>query len=762
MFRFLKRKITVLLSVVLLFSSVFGSFATAAPVVSGGIDYEIINPYETVDWENFGQYKANFHNHTFESDGSASPAAMIEEHYLQGFDVIALTDHNFTNTTMDRTDRPIVNSSGNPLTYLTPERLADINAGVGRDGRVMINVPYSNEQSRSDHLLTFWADFNNASGATLESNIAAAHDLAGLSQLAHPGRYTGGRTTSNDGEDGAILSSNPFTVKKYVDLLQAYSSVVGMEIINKKDGDSFSDRILWDNILKQTMPERPVWAFSNDDAHSVGAIGFSYNIMLMPENTLENVRSSMQNGTFYAVALVAKRELGFDFIAEGPAPAITNIAVDQEENSITLEGEYFDRIEWIAHGKIIATGTTIDLNDYEEEVRNYIRAQLIGDGGISFTQPFGIMGGEEREPELEVAVLAADGNNINSDAKKGIQLTLEGILDTAEYVNIESAEVEYRMDPTDILAISADGIVTVQHDPIENQNVAIWAEVTLEEKTVRSNTISILVTPAGQIVVPVINGMDDVEERISDGYMYMNSSDLEITHDGSRNQIIGTRFQALMIPEGAKIVEAYIQFTVDENKDSKNIDPFNVDIHAEKISDSPMFTTDPYNLSTRSFTENIVNWKDIPKWTIVHEAGPDQRTPNLSVLVQEVVDMNGWNEGNAITFSLRGVGVRCAEAFEGGGTTQSPRLYIKYITLENQIKNLKSEVEELDVNLGIKNSLSAKLDNAMQMLEKNKNASVNMLGAFINQINALERSGRISTEDTVDFIDTAKEIIDRI
>lgn len=760
MFKLAKRKATVLLSGVLLFSSVFGSVVTAEPVVSGSTDYEIINPYETVDWDSFGQYKANFHNHTYESDGSASPAAAIEEHYRQDFDVIALTDHNFTSTTMDRTDRPAVNSAGNPLTYLTSERLAEINSGVGRDGRGMINVPYSNEQSRSDHLNTFWADYNNASGATLESNIAAAHDLGGISHISHPGRYTGGRTTANDGEDGAYLSSNPFTVKKYVDLYQAYSSVVGMEIINKKDGDSFSDRILWDNILKQSMPERPVWGFSNDDAHSIGAIGFSYNIMLMPENTLEHVRSSMENGTFYAVALVAKRELGFDFIAEGPAPAITDIAVDQSENSITIEGENFETIEWIAHGEIIATGTTIDLNDYEEKVYNYIRAQLIGKGGISFTQPFGIMGAEERDPELAVAILTASGSNINSDAKEGIQLTLEGILDSVEYVNLETAEVEYKMDPTDILAISAEGVVTVQNDPADNQSVAIWAKVTLENKTVRSNIISIMVTPAGQIIVPVIGGMDDVEERMSDGYMYMNSSDLEITHDGS-NQIIGTRFQGLMIPEGAKIVEAYIQFTVDENKDSKNIDPFDVNIHAEKTIDSPAFTTEPYNLSTRDFTENIVNWKDIPEWRTVHEAGEDQRTPNLAVLVQEVVDMDGWNEGNAMTFSFRGIGVRCAEAFEGGGTRQSPRLYVEYLTLEDQIENLMSVVDELDLNRGVQNSLAVKLANAIQTLDKNKNVSTNMLGAFIKQINALERSGRIMTEDAVELIGTAKEIIDR-
>jgi len=358
----------------------------------------INNPYETVNWETYGQYKADFHSHSNESDGGNTPAEMFEEHYAKGFDIQALTDHNFVNTTWDRTDRPAEN------VYLTPERLEEMNAGSDRDGRGLIGIPNSDEQSISDHLNTFWAPFNNEPGATLESNIAQCEALGGISHINHPGRYTGGKNTADNGAVGAAASSDPATVAEYVYLFENYSSCVGMEIINKKDGDSYSDRILWDNILKETMPSRPVWGFSNDDAHSTEAVGFSYNMMLMPENTLENVRSSMENGTFYAVALVAKRELGSDFTASGPAPKITNIAVDQQEDSISIEGENYNIIEWIADGQIIATGNEIDLNDYEDKISTYVRAQLKGDGGISFTQPFGI--------EAEVAPAPSTPKNV--------------------------------------------------------------------------------------------------------------------------------------------------------------------------------------------------------------------------------------------------------------------------------------------------------------------------------------------------------------
>lgn len=401
--------------------------------INGNMDYEIKNPYETVDWKTFGQYKADFHAHSKESDGADEPAAMIEEHYKRGYDILAMTDHNFTSTTWDRTDRQ-------GRVYLTSKRLQEITTGSDRDGKGMTGIPTSNEQSRPDHLNTFWATFNNETGSTLESNIAKCQELGGISHINHPGRYTGGMDTGENGSLGEKASNDPKNVTKYVDLFTKYNSCVGMEIINKKDGDSYSDRILWDNILTQTMPQRPVWGFSNDDTHALANTGFSYNMMLMPENTLENVRKSMENGTFYAVAKVAKRELGSDFKATGETPLISDILVDQNENSITVKGEHYNVIEWIADGKVIATGSTIDLNDYEDSVSTYVRAQLKGNGGISFTQPFGII---EQKPQTTSIII--DSVHANPGKNVEVKIRLENIKD------LGGLKTRITFDPTKII-----------------------------------------------------------------------------------------------------------------------------------------------------------------------------------------------------------------------------------------------------------------------------------------------------------------------
>ena len=112
----------------------------------------------------------------------------------------------------------------------------------------------------------------------------------------------------------------------------------------------------------------------------------------MPELSEKAVYDTMKSGAWYSTALVAKRELGSDFKGDRtrPAPTISRITVDQKADSITITGANYDTIEWIADGKVVATGATIDLDQVGKDVDNYVRAQLKGDNGISFTNAFGV------------------------------------------------------------------------------------------------------------------------------------------------------------------------------------------------------------------------------------------------------------------------------------------------------------------------------------------------------------------------------------
>lgn len=357
--------------------------ANAAQPVNGVKNFEIINPYGTVDWNCYGQYKACLHMHTTEFDGLQSPKDMLEDCYRKGYDIAAITDHDILNSSWAPTDK-------NPDRYLTHERLNEINSGIDRNGRGMIGIPFTTEQSVLDHVNTYWANFINKSGDTIESKIAKCEESGGISHINHPG---GDASSSQCFNGEEITEIGIKYVNLYTDLFLKYHSCVGLEVFNANYGNRESFRRLWDHILMGTMPNRQVWGFSNDDTHFMTGTGYNFNILLMPNNSEENIRYSMENGTFYLVA--SKSNVPTEDYATGTHnvtyPVINNISVNPPENSITVTAENYDTVEWIADGKVIAYGESIDLNDYENRINTYIRAQIIGAGGMTLTQPFGII-----------------------------------------------------------------------------------------------------------------------------------------------------------------------------------------------------------------------------------------------------------------------------------------------------------------------------------------------------------------------------------
>ena len=59
------------------------------------------------------------------------------------------------------------------------------------------------------------------------------------------------------------------------------------------------------------------------------------------------------------------------------------------------------------------------------------------------------------------------------------------------------------------------------------------------------------------------------------------------------------------------------------------------------------------------------------------EAGRDQRTPDLSPVVQELVDRPGWSGGNALALIITGTGRRTADSYDGSAAA-APLLHIDY------------------------------------------------------------------------------------
>ena len=168
----------------------------------------------------------------------------------------------------------------------------------------------------------------------------------------------------------------------------------------------------------------------------------------------------------------------------------------------------------------------------------------------------------------------------------------------------------------------------------------------------------------------IIDDNDDVEEAVNGGGMDVGSSDVEMPYEGenqSNPQIIGLRFASIPVPQGVTITEAWVRFQVDETKGGT--DPVNLVIEGELTADAAAFTSDALSVSSRATTTAKVQWS-VPNWTAVGDQGPDQTTPSLVPIIQEIVNQSNW-AGGSIVLIFRddpanpSVGLRCAEAGPG-------------------------------------------------------------------------------------------------
>jgi len=110
-------------------------------------------------------------------------------------------------------------------------------------------------------------------------------------------------------------------------------------------------------------------------------------------------------------------------------------------------------------------------------------------------------------------------------------------------------------------------------------------------------------------------------------------------------------------------VNAYVQFRTDEAGSTAT----SLVVEGEAADDAVPFDPDVrWHVSSRARTSASVGWTPSP-WSTIGEAGPDQRTPDLAAVIQEIVGRPGWSAGNALVLIVTGTGRRTADAFEGKG-----------------------------------------------------------------------------------------------
>ena len=328
-------------------------------------------------------------------------------------------------------------ANGNTYTVTTSDAGDEFYAQAG--GHQMLSVPFGNEQNgtsfTNSHVNTWFVDYGNGrlgGTAEYESVIKDVHEKGGLSVINHPGEYTNARdevyTADAYNKDDVMYN---YKIKKFENLLLKYDSCIGIDINSKGDSRTRFDRKLWDIMLADIIPNgRNVFAIATSDAHNLDIVDSGYTMHYMESLTSENLKKNMQEGAFFAAskyvgnydelvtlrdelkaiggekemalaaqldAIIAQSEAemaegdsGQKYEApEGAArPLFTNVTVDETEDTIAMQADNALVIHWIANGKVIHVGDTIDLDDYSDEIGSYVRAEAYSTGGVCYSQAF--------------------------------------------------------------------------------------------------------------------------------------------------------------------------------------------------------------------------------------------------------------------------------------------------------------------------------------------------------------------------------------
>ncbi len=139
----------------------------------------------------------------------------------------------------------------------------------------------------------------------------------------------------------------------------------------------------------------------------------------------------------------------------------------------------------------------------------------------------------------------------------------------------------------------------------------------------------------------------DDGEYENDSIDKLNDDDLDMGWEGEDLNIMTTftRFQNVTIPKGSTINSAKLKIYAHEDESAEA----RVTISAEDNDNSPLFT-ETEALNDRSKTSSTVRWIISENWTMWQP----YESPDLTSVIQEVIDRDGWKSGNALTLFLTG------------------------------------------------------------------------------------------------------------
>jgi len=215
----------------------------------------------------------------------------------------------------------------------------------------------------------------------------------------------------------------------------------------------------------------------------------------------------------------------------------------------------------------------------------------------------------------------------------------------------------------------------------------------------KSNIVASLQKDVANNFSQSFNATSSHEERVdgtvSNSVCNSNNNDLEMPYGSengtTQNQNLGLVFANLSIPQGATITRAYIQFrsrgTSGTNFTNAMLSlPLTMRLRGFDTSDKAAFScpgSSQFNSAT-GLTSQQVDWA-MPAWPSQNQSGAAQQSPDLTSIVQAIVNRGDWSSNNDMGFRLgfiSGAGGRNAQRGNGcsGCSGNHLRLYVDWTT----------------------------------------------------------------------------------
>jgi len=151
-------------------------------------------------------------------------------------------------------------------------------------------------------------------------------------------------------------------------------------------------------------------------------------------------------------------------------------------------------------------------------------------------------------------------------------------------------------------------------------------------------------------MVTVYLSTDDAEQE-HDAMDALFDDDLDAGWDGAEDELLmlhmGLRFTNITIPKGATINSASVVLYSHEAKNAEDV--CNLTIVGDATDDAETFTLDAL-ITDRPRTTASARWEVDEAW----ELWQPYSTPDLSTVIQEIVDRDGWVSGNALALIFIG------------------------------------------------------------------------------------------------------------